>query len=182
MASQVSLQLVESLLLEVATLALAEVLASFCPNSTACQRPFKIADFAANAGVHTELALVAFHGFGIPLERGLLLANALGQSNHRTVGLELCKGCFENFARTFTPERLDQVDRHVVGRSERADQRVGSLTREAGYVRRVHVCRPLNHRVTLGVDSTTTSTAGKLGVLPRRNLNSSFAVVLIQSF
>ena len=66
-ASQITLQLVESLLLEVATLALANVFSSFGTNSAAGQRTLKVAYLAPNSRIDAELTLVAFHGLGIAL-------------------------------------------------------------------------------------------------------------------
>lgn len=73
---------------------------------------------------------------------------------------------------------VHQVDRHVVGRRERAAQRERAGGRQAGDLRRFDIRVPEHDRVSLDVDPAAAGTAGQLGVLPRRQRHMLLAVEL----
>ena len=94
------------------------------------------------------------------------------QAHHRTVGLVLREGALQQPTGGSRCQLADQVDRHVVGRSERAAQRegagrgqTGDLGRLGGGVLRI----PQHHRVALDVDTAAPGPTGQLGVLPGVN-------------
>src|SRR3954453_3316867 len=74
------------------------------------------------------------------------------------------------------PERIDEVDRHVVRRPEAGPQRIRTRRGKSGHVLRVEPWRPQNDTVTFDVDAAPPGPAGQLGVLPRREVDVRFAV------
>src|SRR5699024_10256703 len=96
--------------------------------------------------------------------------------------LELRKRRLENIAGSFTAKTCQEIDRHVVSRFERGIQRIGAPGREPSDGGRIEARLPHHHRVSFNVDTTSSSTSGELGVLPRCDVLVRFTIELHESF
>ncbi len=141
-------------------------------------RLLEVGDPVPQRGVLHEVAAVAGRRLGVPPESVLALRQLPGQPDHGLVGLELRERHLQQLTGALAAHLLDQVDRHVVRRSEARAERVGTRGRQAGDLRRVDARLPEHHRMPLDVEPATSGPAGQLGVLPRGDVGVGLAVPL----
>lgn len=125
-----------------------------------------IAQLAPQCGVLGEVASVARHRLLVAGERLLGILHLPRQADDRAIRLELRERRLEDLARAGATELVDEIDGHVVGRTEARVQRIRAAGGERGHGLRVETLGPLDDRVTLDVDAATAGASGELGVLP----------------
>ena len=140
----------------------------------------QVGQLAPQPRVLLEITEMAVHRLGVLREGRLLLAYPPRHVNDGAIGLELGEGTLEDLAGAISTELLDQVDRHVVRRTEARDQRVAPPRRQRGHRCGIEPRRPLDDRVPLHVDPPTAGPASELRVLARRDRHSSLAVELLE--
>ncbi|MBG9885134.1 hypothetical protein ABE10_00745, partial [Bacillus toyonensis] len=142
----------------------------------------EIAELTTQSRILEKVAAIASHGGPIPLQRRLGLADGPGQTDHRTVRLELRERGFQHLPGPRAAETLQEVHGHVVGRAEAGVQRISATRCECSHRLRVHALGPLHDRVSFDVDPSPPGTSGELGVLPRRDGHARLAVELLHPF
>src|SRR5690606_27740364 len=97
--------------------------------------------------------MLAGHRRDVSVQRLFRFAYLSRQANNRASGLELREGRLEYLTRPWPAEHIDQVDGHVVGRTEAGVQRVCAPRSKSADRLRVHALRPLHYGVTFDFDA-----------------------------
>lgn len=146
-----------------------------------CQLPFPLLDPFAQRKVVQEPALGATELVAQLPQRDLVALDAAHQPDHRAVRLELGERPLQQGTRLVGAHPVDEVDRHVVPRPERAAQWIRARGRQARDRTGIHLRLPQHHRMAFDVDTAPSRTPGQLGVLARRELRVRLAVELHQA-
>jgi hypothetical protein len=117
---------------------------------------------------------------GVTGQADLIFSYLFSQFNHVPVGLKLSKRAFKDVAGVGKTKPSNEIDGHVVCRSETGTQRVGPSRRQLGNRFGVHPGLPNDNRMPLNVDSPTPRPPRELGVFPGRNGNGCFTVEFLE--